>query len=367
MEIWESSLEALELNWFNSCYKDKRVLVTGHNGFKGAWLSLWLKLMGADIYGLSLESEHKNNHLKELNINVKEAYIDIRNYSKARQFILDSDPHFVFHMAAQPLVLDSYDDPINTWTTNVIGTVNILEICRELKHLLGLIVVTTDKCYENFSLSRGYKETDILGGSDPYSASKAGAEIVTASYRRSFYENHNCIVASARAGNVIGGGDWSKDRLIPDLIRSIQKDEILEVRSPKATRPWQHVCDCLNGYLHLGQKIIEKDLNTNDAFNFGPEVSSNKTVEEVLTIFLKHWPNTNWKNISNEDFNYEAKLLHLDSTKAKKLLGWEPVWDLYESLEQTSNWYKNLLDRNVLLTKDQIIKFMKDKNKHNEI
>lgn len=356
-------MEEMGLNWFGNCYKDKRILVTGHNGFKGSWLSLWLNMMGADVYGISLEPE-SSNHLDAIDLNIKEIHSDIRNFSEVKKFIDQSDPNFVFHMAAQPLVIDSYDDPINTWSTNVVGTANILEICRSLDNLKGIIVVTTDKCYENFSLSRGYKETDTLGGSDPYSASKAAAELVTSSYRRSFFKEDFSRLASARAGNVIGGGDWSKDRLIPDLIRSIKNNEKLQVRSPKATRPWQHVLDCLNGYLVLGQKIIENDNNAEDAFNFGPEVSSNKTVEDVLSMFAEYWPKALWENSSNKNnFYKEAKILHLDSTKAKKLLNWMPVWDLRECIEQTAEWYKSSIEKNEIISEKQIIKFMTDKRK----
>ncbi len=362
MGVWESALEDVGLNWFDKCYKDKRILITGHNGFKGSWLTLWLKMMGAEVFGISLEPK-SNNHLDELNLNIQEIHQDIRDFPEVKKFIHESDPHFVFHMAAQPLVIDSYDDPINTWSTNVVGTVNILEICRGLENLKGIIVVTTDKCYENLSLSRGYKETDTLGGSDPYSASKAAAELVTSSYRRSYFKEDFCRLASARAGNVIGGGDWSKDRLIPDLIRAIINNDNLQVRSPKSTRPWQHVLDCLNGYLVLGQRIIENDFNVDDAFNFGPEISSNKTVEDVLSIFSKYWSKAVWENTSNNNLYKEAEILHLDSTKAKKILDWMPVWNLDESIEYTSTWYKSLIEKNEIISEQQIIKFMIHKKK----
>jgi CDP-glucose 4,6-dehydratase len=243
-------MEKMELNLFNNIYKNKRVLVTGNTGFKGSWLTLWLKEMGAQVFGISLPPDTEPNHWNLSKINCRNFFQDIRNFEMTSKIMDEVQPEIIFHLAAQTLVRKSYKNVLETWSTNVMGTANLLEICKKIPTIRAMVVVTTDKVYENKEWLWGYRENDALGGYDSYSASKAATELVVSSFRKSFFQN-GPLVATARAGNVIGGGDWAEDRLIPDLIRAISKNEILEIRSPKSTRPWQHVLDCLSGYLLL--------------------------------------------------------------------------------------------------------------------
>ncbi|MGH8555996.1 MAG: CDP-glucose 4,6-dehydratase, partial [Methylococcales bacterium] len=291
MERGQGPLESLAVNLFGDCYRGRRVLLTGHTGFKGSWLALWLRHLGAEVTGLALAPATTPNHWDMLGLDISEHRIDIRDAGAMQRAALEARPNIVFHLAAQPLVRRSYRDPLETWSTNVMGTANLLEACRKISGLQTIVAVTTDKCYLNQEWPWGYRETDPLGGHDPYSASKAGAELVAASYRASFFHGENTpLLATARAGNVIGGGDWLEDRLVPDLIRALTKNETLEIRSPGATRPWQHVLDSLSGYLLLGQKLLECRQDFAEAWNFGPDPESNRTVAEVLAGLSKHWP-----------------------------------------------------------------------------
>ncbi|MEL4455491.1 CDP-glucose 4,6-dehydratase [Lutimonas vermicola] len=331
------------------CYKDKKVLVTGHTGFKGSWLSQWLLKLNADVYGYALEpstspSLHEQLGLKD---KISSKIDDIRNFDALKDYIRSTEPDIIFHLAAQPLVRDSYLDPVYTWETNVNGTMNVLEAVRQLGFETNIVVITSDKCYENKEWIFGYRENDALGGYDPYSASKGAAEIVVSSWRRSFfnpkdYSRHKVKLSSARAGNVIGGGDWAKDRIIPDCIRALQDEKEIQVRNPLSTRPWQHVLESLGGYLLLGRSLLVKDgsnlENVCSAFNFGPYGASNKTVEALVNEVLTHWKG-NW-NYIKEDAFHEAFLLNLNIDKATQILGWSPVWNFKETIENTISWYK---------------------------
>lgn len=343
---------------FSDIYRSRKVLVTGHTGFKGSWLSLWLTELGADLHGLALPPETEPSHWDLLNLGVSEDHTDIKNYAKVVSCLEQAKPEIVFHLAAQPLVRRSYRDPLETWSTNVIGTANLLEACRQTSSVRAIVVITTDKVYENREWSWGYREIDQLGGHDPYSASKAATELVVASYRKAFFADLTApLLATARAGNVIGGGDWSEDRLVPDLVRATQAGSSVEIRSPQATRPWQHVLECLSGYLLLGQKLLEGQSEYADAWNFGPEASSNQPVAAVLTRLQTYWPALQWQ-ITTQTHPHEANLLYLDSSKAIKLLNWFPVWSLEESLATSAIWYKTYLTEQHVISREQLSNFV---------
>lgn len=344
---------------FGNIYHNKRVLVTGHTGFKGSWLALWLQELGAKVYGLALAPDAYPNHWDLLQLDIKEYRIDIRDSAAVVECLDSVQPEIVFHLAAQPLVRRSYQHPLETWSTNVIGTANLLDACRNINGLRAVIVVTTDKVYENNEWSWGYRETDPLGGHDPYSASKAATELVVDSFRKSFFNTPSSpLLATARAGNVIGGGDWSVDRLIPDLIRVVLTGDSLEIRSPFATRPWQHVLECLSGYLLLGQKLMEGKPEFGDAWNFGPEQEGNRAVSEILAHLKDSWPQLNWHK-SQEYQPHEANFLYLDSAKAKKILGWRSVWSIEDGLSATAEWYSKFMENNRVLSREQLSVFVK--------
>lgn len=329
---------------FNNFYKGRRVLVTGHTGFKGSWLSLWLTELGAIVTGVGLDPATIPNHWDILQLNIEDNRLDIRNSEALKKIFIKADPEIVFHLAAQPLVRRSYKDPIETWSTNVLGTINVLEACRKCPNLKTIVVVTTDKCYENQEWLWGYRENDRLGGHDPYSASKAGAELVAASYRLSFFNQPGSpLLATARAGNVIGGGDWSEDRLIPDVVRSVKNGEILFIRSPQSTRPWQHVLESLSGYLLLAQRLFEEGKTYADAWNFGPGQEGNQNVAKVISLMKESWPAIDWQH-DNSVQPHEASLLQLDSTKAMQKLKWQPVWSFSEGICETAKWFKTHME-----------------------
>lgn len=338
----------LGVTYFKNIYQNRRVLVTGHTGFKGSWLALWLCKLGAEVTGVSLAPSTIPNHWGLLELTMRDKRVDIRDFEALRALVSDVKPEIVFHLAAQPLVRHAYREPLETWSTNVMGTVNVLEACRQTKGVEAIVVVTTDKCYENREWPWGYRENDPLGGYDPYSASKAGSELVAASYRSAFFNDgagiasteSSPLVATARAGNVIGGGDWSANRLIPDLVRSISKDEILSIRSPASTRPWQHVLESLSGYLLLGQNLLEGNNECASAWNFGPEREGTCSVSEVLDRFCSFFPDLKWHRFSCiEPQPHEAGLLYLDSSKARLHLGWKTVWNFESTVEMTAKWY----------------------------
>ena len=343
---------------FGRAYAGRRVLVTGHTGFKGSWLALWLESLGAEVTGLALAPETTPNHWSLLSLSSRSHICDIREAKRVASIVAESRPEVVFHLAAQPLVRRSYREPIETWSVNVVGTATLLEACRAAPDLRAIVVVTTDKCYENREWERGYREDDTLGGHDPYSASKAGTELVAASYRKSFFSSEKSpALASARAGNVIGGGDWSEDRLIPDLARAIAAGGKLEIRSPQATRPWQHVLECLSGYLALGQRLAQGERTFAQAWNFGPDREGNRTVEETLQAMRGAWPGIRWQHVEGQH-PHEAKLLQLDSSKARAALGWKPVWTFEEGVAATARWYRAYLDSKEVASRAQLAEYV---------
>jgi len=344
---------------FRDIYSGRSVLVTGHTGFKGSWLALWLKTLGADVTGLALEPDTKPSHWDLLKLDIADKRIDIRDADKVKEALSIAKPEIVFHLAAQPLVRRSYVEPLETWSTNVMGTVNLLEACRNQPSVRAIIIITTDKCYENKEWAWGYREIDRLGGHDPYSASKASSELVVSSYRQAFFNKPDSpLIASVRAGNVIGGGDWSEDRLIPDLVRAINNKKTLEIRSPNATRPWQHVLESLSGYLSLGQEMLEGNKNFAQAWNFGPSQEGNRTVGDVLSCMKAEWPILDW-TITDSPQPHEANLLYLDSSKSHQLLKWKPVWSLDDSLKETADWYRTQMEQGAVISQIQLDKYIK--------
>ena len=327
-------------------WKDKKTLITGHTGFKGSWLVLYLDALGADLYGYALEPETRPSFYQEANLDnlmAKSCMGDINDLDILTSFFKETNPSVLFHMAAQPIVRESFLHPIETFETNIIGTAKVIKAALECDSLEAIVVITSDKCYKNQEKSEGYKENDPLGGDDPYSASKACAEIVSQSLRSSFLKNKLCKLATVRAGNVIGGGDWAKDRLIPDCINAFSRGELLSLRNPKAIRPWQHVLEPLTGYLHLTETLCKEDGEMySDAWNFGPNLDSQKSVEEVVGKISYLWGETAKWQQESDDLN-ETNLLFLDNSKACKHLNWKPILDLQETIEMTVSWYQSFL------------------------
>lgn len=325
-------------------WRGKRVFITGHTGFKGAWLTVWLSQMGAKVAGYSLAPASNPNLYDYLNVKglcEQSNIADIADLPKLKQAITSFKPDVVIHMAAQSLVRRSYREPLNTITTNITGTANVLEAIRGVECVKAALIITTDKCYKNKETGQAYNEQDELGGHDIYSASKAAAEIITHSYRQSFFDAANIRICTARAGNVIGSGDWSEDRLIPDAVRAFAKGDTLTIRAPKSLRPWQHVAEPLSGYLALAQAMFENKKPLSPAYNFGPEMESVVPVEEVIGSFAKLWPNGQWKIEIPRDMPHEAGLLALDSSLAKKELGWKPRFSLEQALSHTARGYRD--------------------------
>jgi CDP-glucose 4,6-dehydratase len=341
---------------FNNFYKGKRVLVTGHTGFKGSWLSIWLHELGAEIVGVGLEpySEKDNFVLSGIGKKIKaDIRADIRDGQKMKEIFTEYQPEIVFHLAAQPLVRLSYEIPVETYQTNVMGTINIMEAIRATESVKVGVMITTDKCYDNKEQMRGYKEDDPFGGYDPYSSSKGACEIAIQSWRRSFFnpeeygKKHHVSLASVRAGNVIGGGDWAKDRIIPDCIRALEAGMPIDIRSPKAVRPWEHVLEPLSGYMLLAQKMWEHPTEYCEGWNFGPEQESVLTVWEVATAMIKNFGYGELKDVSDPNALHEANLLMLDITKAKTRLGWKPRLNAKQTAILTSDWYKRYKSEDV--------------------
>lgn len=327
-------------------FKDKRVLITGHTGFKGSWLSLALLELGADVSGYSLDFPSEPNLFTETNLQNRLHHFqgDIRNSNHLAEVFQETKPEYVFHLAAQPLVRFSYDNPKETFDTNVGGTVNVLECVRLNSGVRVFLHVTTDKCYENAESSEGYRETDRLGGHDPYSASKAASELITHAYRVSFLTSIG--VATARAGNVIGGGDWGKDRILPDAIRALAQKEPIPVRNPQSIRPWQHVLDCLSGYLCLAAQLTLDPKTFSGAWNFGPDRVKDLTVREVVEKILKLWGEGSWQAVADpQDNKKETHCLKLNCEKALQQLQWRPLWDEEKAIAETVNWYRQFYQK----------------------
>lgn len=338
----------MEIDIFNNFYRDKRVLVTGHTGFKGSWLSIWLHELGAEVIGVGLDpfTERDNFVLSGIGQKIKaDVRADIRDGERMKEIFQEYQPEIVFHLAAQPLVRLSYDIPVETYQTNVMGTIHILEAIRITESVKVGVMITTDKCYENKEQIWGYRENEPMGGYDPYSSSKGAAEIAIASWRRSFfhpgeYARHGKSIASVRAGNVIGGGDWALDRIIPDCIKALEADQPIEIRSPKAVRPWQHVLEPLSGYMLLAKKMWSDPTRYCEGWNFGPRAESISTVWEVATRVVANYGKGELKDLSDPNALHEAKLLMLDVSKARFQLGWEPRMNIDQTIKLTVDWYK---------------------------
>lgn len=357
-------------NLFNGIYKNKTVIVTGHTGFKGSWLVFWLIQMGAKVVGYSKDIPSNPSHFELLTEN---AYLkslidirgDIRNDKKLEEIFQKYKPDIVFHLSAQPLVRYSYKNPIETYETNVIGTLKVFEVCRK-SNVKAIVNITSDKCYENKEWVWGYRENDPMGGYDPYSSSKGCAEILTSSYRNSYFNlndykiKHNTLLASCRAGNVIGGGDWAKDRLITDIMVAVSKNETVKIRNPQAIRPWQHVLEPLSGYLMIGQKLLEGKKEYAEGWNFGPSDEGSITVEEVVNSIRKYWDKINYVVDNNENNLHEANMLKLDCSKAHIKLKWKSVWDSEKTFKITTRWYKNYYESNKIDTYENLVSYVND-------
>ncbi len=346
-------------------FKNKKIIITGHTGFKGSWLTFWLYILGARIIGVSKDIPSKPSLFQELRLKNKvvDIRLDIANLSSLKKIFKKYQPDFVFHLAAQSLVKKSYNSPVETFKSNTIGTLNVMESIKQIKKKCYSVIITSDKSYKNLEIKRGYNENDILGGKDPYSASKAAAEHVIYSYIQSFYnkKKNNKYFAIARAGNVIGGGDWSKDRLIPDCMKAWSENRIVQIRNPNSTRPWQHVLEAIRGYLILIIKLQKNKNIHGQVFNFGPKQSQNKTVIQLLKEIRKKWKSISWKIVRYKKGDYESNLLRLDSKKAKNKLKWVPLLNFAETIEMVASWYKYFYKNKGLkiedFTKNQIFNY----------
>lgn len=348
-------------------FRNSRVIVTGHTGFKGSWLTAWLKQLGANVMGISLDPPTYPSHFEasKINLGIKDVRLDIRDKVKLEQKITAFKPNFVFHLAAQSLVGLSYKNPTTTWQTNVFGTLNILESLRKLKNVCNVVIITSDKCYFNREIHYGYKETDILGGKDPYSGSKASAELLIKSYINSFFLGNKpkIRIATARAGNVIGGGDWANNRIIPDCVRAWSKNKKAKLRNPRATRPWQHVLESVGGYLCLAINLSFNKHLHGEAFNFGPNLSREYSVLELVKTMGVYWKNISWKEMPKfrKEF-YESELLRLNCNKAKKIMKWKNILKFSETVEMTTSWYRGYYEnpKNIdKITRKQIREYEK--------
>lgn len=344
---------------FNGIYCNKKVFLTGHTGFKGSWMCLWLKMLGAQVTGYSLSCPGEPNHFSLLDLNMKSVFADVRSGPALTAAIAKCSPDIVFHFAAQPIVRTSYENPVETFETNVLGTVNLLEACRNAPGVRAVIIVTTDKCYENREWIWGYREDDALGGHDPYSASKACAEIAASSYRRSFFSG-GTLVSSVRAGNVIGGGDWGKDRLVPDIMRAAGGNERVAIRNAAAVRPWQHVLDPLAGYLQLGQKLLEGQREFAGSWNFGPGLDECHDVLKIVNMIRENWGRVKFEIEANPRSPHEANTLKLDCTKANTVLGWRPVWGTPVMIRKTVQWYRSFYESGKAVSNEQLLAYIDD-------
>lgn len=349
-------------DYLANSFSGKKIFITGHTGFKGSWLAFLLNEVGADVMGYALPPVGTFNHfdLLKLDEKIKHVVGDIRDAELLAKTMQEFQPEYVFHLAAQALVRPSYEDPASTFSTNVIGSVNLLDAVRQCGSVRSLVYITSDKCYENVEWIWGYRENDQLGGRDPYSASKAAAEIVFSSYARSFFEQRPMLgAASARAGNVIGGGDWAVDRIIPDCIRAIEKGEPVRLRNPDATRPWQHVLEPLSGYLLLAARLYEEPKKWGGAWNFGPSTHEVRTVKDVAEVIIRHMGKGLVEVVESQVQVHEARLLQLNCEKTHQLLGWYPRWSVDKTFEATALWYHSVINGGnaEITTRAQIYEF----------
>ena len=333
----------------NNIFKNKKVIITGHTGFKGSWLTMWLLRLEANILGISnkIVTKPSNYDLVKKNKRLKSIFLDIKKSKELNKIIKNYKPDFVFHLAAQAIVKKSYENPTETFLTNSIGTMNILESLRSINKKCAVILITSDKSYKNLEIKRGYKENDLLGGKDPYSASKASAELIIQSYIDSYFKrkNNKVYICVGRAGNVIGGGDWSNNRLIPDCVKSWSKNKKVFIRNPKSTRPWQHVLEAIRGYLFLASNLYCNKKIHGEAFNFGPNHKKNYSVIDVIRIFKKKWKNASWVIKNDKEF-FESDLLKLNCMKAKQKLKYSSVLSFYQTVSFTADWYKEFYKKN---------------------
>jgi CDP-glucose 4,6-dehydratase len=346
----------------NSFWKNRNVFITGHTGFKGGWLSIWLNQLGANVTGYSLKPLQDESFFYKASVKnflFNSVFGDIRDLNTFKKTMQLSKPSIVIHLAAQPLVIDSYNDPLTSYSTNVMGTVNMLESAREVPSLDAIINVTTDKCYENNGSLIGYKETDPMGGHDPYSCSKGCSELISSSFLKSFFDNLGVGLATARAGNVIGGGDWAQNRIVPDAMKAFNSKEKLIVRNPNSVRPWQHVLEPLSGYLMLCEQLVHDPKKYSGAWNFGANDNDAKSVAYIADTISNNWGlDAGWRQ-ENNDHHHEANYLKLDCTKAKNILNWSPKWSLETALKETVEWYKKFYNNEDIsnFTIEQIQKY----------
>lgn len=350
----------------NNCFNGKTVLVTGHTGFKGSWLVSWLKKLGARVVGIALDPSAEISHFTVAHIaaDMTDLRIDIRDRSALEGAIVKAQPDFVFHLAAQALVRSAYAAPVETWQTNVLGTLHVLEALRKLTRPCVAVIITSDKCYDNVEWVWGYRETDAMGGADPYSASKGAAELAIRSHIKSYFpkDTSNVRIASARAGNVIGGGDWAPDRIVPDCVLAWSQKDSVQLRNPRSTRPWQHVLEPLGGYLTLAAALVENPELHGESFNFGPPSHQNHSVLELVQQMALHWAQVRWEDVSHDNKGpYESGLLKLNCDKALHYLGWEAVLGFEETVRLTAEWYRAYYEEPegiAAVTEDQINKYI---------
>lgn len=361
MAIRRRAVEGVGLKLFGNVYARRRVLVTGHTGFKGSWLVLWLRVLGADVAGLALDPDTQPSHWMLLGFDdVADHRVDLRDVDALRKVFVEHRPEIVFHLAAQPLVRRSYRDPVDTFSSNVTGLVNLFEAVRGCPSMRVLVNATTDKVYAEHAAPDGYRETDALGGHDPYSSSKACAEIVSDCYRKSFFDTAEPLmrIATARAGNVIGGGDWAEDRLVPDIVRAATSHAPLNIRNPAAVRPWQHVLEPLSGYLRLGQ-LLWNDAKYMGAWNFGPGVAGEISVQSLAKKLGEHWPALRIERDSTQH-PHEAAILRLNCDKAREQLAWHPVWNIDTALAKTAGWYSGFHESGQAGSADDLAHYIND-------
>ncbi len=350
---------------FGGIYTNKTVLVTGHSGFKGSWLAYWLQHMGAKVIGYSLASPTIPSHQGLLSMDIVSIEGDIRDTKQLNKVFSAYKPDIVFHLAAQPLVRVSYENPVETYETNVIGTLKVFEACRKFS-VKSIVNITSDKAYDNKEWVWGYRETDRLGGYDPYSSSKGCADILANSYRDSYFnleqykKSHTTLLATCRAGNVVGGGDWAKDRLITDIMQSVSQGKKVNIRNPYATRPWQHVLEPLSGYLLIGQKLLEENIRFAEAWNFGPSDERSISVEEVVKKVKKHWDKIEYEIHQVGEQWHEANLLKLDCSKAHMILKWQDIWDSEKTFEKTVLWYRNYYEKKQIDTLENLNEYIEN-------